>query len=282
MKVVHFVDAPQFLGLVSTVFSDQEVRYNLLLSLVKRVADNPHYYEETPLMAAVYAGDQVILAALMTNPPCDLLLASTQEDTADALAILADDLWQRGLILHGINAEKQHSAAFASLWCKRGTFRAAIKTRLRIYRLDQVIYPQPAEGFLRKAASKDRLLLRGWKTEFMKETLGEEDAGRSEKLVDLLIRWGNLYVWEDGQVVCMAAKIRETQHGAVIGMVYTPQASRNRGYASNLVAALSERFLKQGYPLCALFTDLANPTSNAIYQQIGYKPVADTDQYVFV
>jgi predicted GNAT family acetyltransferase len=79
----------------------------------------------------------------------------------------------------------------------------------------------------------------------------------------------------------MAAKTRETDHGAVVSLVYTPANHRGKGYASNLTAGLSDHFLKQGYQFCVLFTDLANPTSNAIYQKIGYYPVADMDQYVF-
>ena len=31
-----------------------------------------------------------------------------------------------------------------------------------------------------------------------------------------------------------------------------------------------------------LFTDLSNPTSNKIYQAIGYEPVIDVDQITFV
>ena len=30
-----------------------------------------------------------------------------------------------------------------------------------------------------------------------------------------------------------------------------------------------------------LFTDIANPTSNKIYQAIGYEPVIDIDQWSF-
>jgi uncharacterized protein len=48
------------------------------------------------------------------------------------------------------------------------------------------------------------------------------------------------------------------------------------------VAALSRQLLASGYDYCALFTDLANPTSNDIYYQIGYRPVADFDEYRFV
>ena len=50
---------------------------------------------------------------------------------------------------------------------------------------------------------------------------------------------------------------------------------RGRGYASNCVAALTQKMLDQGRKFCFLYTDLSNPTSNKIYQQIGYRPVCD-------
>jgi predicted GNAT family acetyltransferase len=56
---------------------------------------------------------------------------------------------------------------------------------------------------------------------------------------------------------------------------------RGRGYASALVASLTERLLAGGRRFCFLFTDLSNPTSNKIYQRIGYEPVADVDEYRF-
>jgi hypothetical protein len=63
--------------------------------------------------------------------------------------------------------------------------------------------------------------------------------------------------------------------------VYTPPEHRRRGYASALTAALTERLLAGGRRFCFLFTDLANPTSNAIYQRIGYRPLGDVDRYRF-
>ncbi|MFO7545350.1 MAG: GNAT family N-acetyltransferase, partial [Trueperaceae bacterium] len=50
---------------------------------------------------------------------------------------------------------------------------------------------------------------------------------------------------------------------------------RRRGYATALVAAVTQAMLDEGRRFCSLFTDLANPTSNAIYQRIGYRPVSD-------
>lgn len=60
-----------------------------------------------------------------------------------------------------------------------------------------------------------------------------------------------------------------------IGPVYTPTDQRGRGYASAVTAAASAHALAQGAAEVLLYTDLANPTSNSIYQQIGYRPVED-------
>jgi uncharacterized protein len=55
-----------------------------------------------------------------------------------------------------------------------------------------------------------------------------------------------------------------------------------RRYASALVAALSQHHLDAGKRFCFLFTDLANPTANHIYQAIGYEPVVDLAELRFV
>ena len=63
--------------------------------------------------------------------------------------------------------------------------------------------------------------------------------------------------------------------------MYTPPEYRRKGYASSCVAALSKTLLDKGYQYCFLFTDLANPTSNSIYQKIGYKPVCNVSNLKF-
>jgi predicted GNAT family acetyltransferase len=63
--------------------------------------------------------------------------------------------------------------------------------------------------------------------------------------------------------------------------VYTPPQARGRGYASALVATTSQRLLATGRDYCFLFTNLANPTSNHIYQEVGYEPVSDISAYAF-
>jgi hypothetical protein len=75
---------------------------------------------------------------------------------------------------------------------------------------------------------------------------------------------------------------RSDPNGIRIGPVYTPPELRRRGYASAVTAATSQAELDKGRRFIFLFTDLANPTANKIYQAIGYEPVIDVDQLTFV
>jgi predicted GNAT family acetyltransferase len=92
---------------------------------------------------------------------------------------------------------------------------------------------------------------------------------------------GGAYLWEDGEPVSLAGCGSPTPNGIRVGPVYTPPARRGRGYASALTAQLTSLLLSSGHRFCFLFTDLANPTSNRIYQRIGYEPVSDVDEYRF-
>lgn len=80
----------------------------------------------------------------------------------------------------------------------------------------------------------------------------------------------------DGKLVSVAAKTRPTKNNITVNFVYTPKEERKKGYASNCVAALSQRMLDEAYKTTTLYTDLANPTSNKIYQEIGYEQIAES------
>jgi uncharacterized protein len=94
-------------------------------------------------------------------------------------------------------------------------------------------------------------------------------------------------LWEDGgETVSLAGWGGPTPNGIRIGPVYTPPELRGRGYATALTAELSQRLLdgglfEGGRRFCFLYTDLANPTSNAIYERIGYRRVCESAEIVF-
>ena len=144
----------------------------------------------------------------------------------------------------------------------------------------------PASGGARHATEADATLLQRWMVAFVAEALPHDpaidDGGRAIVESRLLAEDAGLWVWEDGgRVVSVAGYGGPTPNGIRIGPVYTPLELRGNGYATALVAELSAWLLAGGRTFCFLYTDLANPTSNAIYRRIGYRQVCDSANIVF-
>ena len=138
--------------------------------------------------------------------------------------------------------------------------------------------PQPAPGELCQATLEDRPLLVRWWEGFTREIL---DHARGDLVgLDARLQAGGMYTWQDGgRPVSMIGHAPVVAGVARIGPVYTPPALRGRGYAGTAVAALSRRLLAAGAQRCMLYTDLANPTSNKIYGEIGYRRLSDWEEH---
>ncbi len=88
---------------------------------------------------------------------------------------------------------------------------------------------------------------------------------------------GSFWLWIDGsgEPVSLAGHTPIVAGMGRIGPVYTPQALRGRGYAAGATIAVSRAVRERGADEVLLFTDLANPVSNRLYQRLGYQPVSD-------
>jgi predicted GNAT family acetyltransferase len=154
----------------------------------------------------------------------------------------------------------------------------------RLFELGELVEPSPVPGRLRPATVDEQELVSSWYDAFMADA--DEQAGRepgasaheSPAPQDLRrrIEGGRVFVWEDesGRPVHVTAASRPSYGVSRIGPVYTPKEHRGRGIASAAVAEVSKLLLASGERAC-LFTDQANPTSNKIYEAIGYSRVVD-------
>jgi predicted GNAT family acetyltransferase len=112
------------------------------------------------------------------------------------------------------------------------------------------------------------------------EQAGRDDphAGPEEDHDSMMRRIAecSVWVWEDaaGRTVHFTGASPPAFGVGRIGPVYTPRDQRGRGYAGATVAAASRALLEQGARVC-LFTDQANPVSNALYERLGFRPVVD-------
>ncbi len=281
MNLVHFSDVPAFVASASPFLLRHEAHNNLLLGICTELARNPYTFSsEPPLLRTIEDESGVILAAIQT-PPNNLVLSHTEH--REALDLLAATLAAEGRRLPGVQGASADAEQFAQHWVALHGQQIRPVMDLRIYQLTTVLPPAAIPGQMRPATEADRPLLEAWFAAFSAEAT---PGSLAADMAPVVTRWltsptRSMALWEDGEPVALAGATGPTPNGIRIGAVYTPPERRRRGYASALVAALSQYQLDSGRRFCFLFTDLSNPTSNHIYQAIGFEPVVDVAELRF-
>jgi uncharacterized protein len=263
---------------------EHEARYGLMLGIALTVSRQPEFYSERPPYFAIAEDAIGVAAAALMTPPHGLIVYSERAECRPGLTAIAQDLTIAGWSLPSINGPEPVCTHFATIWAETTGVQSTVGIRERVFELRQVIHPTYSPGYLRQATMADLDLLVRWIGDFTEEAMhGMETFEETEtrRRVGVRLDQGDYYVWEDGEIVSFAGTARKTARGISIGPVYTPPQFRGKGYASSCVAKLSQLMLDQGRTFCTLFTDLSNPTSNHIYQNIGYHPVCDYTVYTF-
>jgi predicted GNAT family acetyltransferase len=192
---------------------------------------------------------------------------------------MVDAIAEAGVTLSGVFGDAATAARFAGQWSERCKSAATPFQGMRLYELLKMGEAPRTEGELRQAVPSDRSLMILWTRAFQNE-IGES-ANDSELRVDRGLAAGQLWLWDqNGEPMSMTVS-REPVQGVVrLSGVYTPPEKRGHGHAAACVHVLSKHFRGGGYR-CILYTDLGNPTSNSIYQRIGYRAVAEALCYRF-
>lgn len=276
-ELEEFHDPRPFARLAEPFLLRHEALHCLQLGIIDGIARGEW---PRPYMAVVRRGNEPVLLALRT-PPHALILSRT--DSPEAVRVLADELRRRDPEARPgeVMGPAEVADEFARRWAAPTGWRAEPSGRERIYQLEEVVPVTGVPGAPRRATREDHELLVAWYQAFHEEALpGFPVSAVAAVERALASAHRELWLWVDGsQPVALAGAGSPTASGIRIGPVYTPPARRRRGYASALVAALSQQLLDSGREFCFLFTDLNNPTSNHIYQEIGYRPVSDVHKY---
>jgi predicted GNAT family acetyltransferase len=184
--------------------------------------------------------------------------------------------------LSGVVGSLAACEAYARAW-RRATGRAhALRFHMRDYALTALVPPPPASGFARLAVDDDADSLGEWLVAFLTEARVPDDPQRARSSVPKRIAEGRMWLWDDGGATAMLGAVDVDTTAARIAPVYTPPEHRNRGYASALVAAVARALLDRGKAVVFLTADLANPTSNAIYARLGFRPQGEQYHFDFV
>ncbi|MFF4344133.1 GNAT family N-acetyltransferase [Kitasatospora sp. NPDC001540] len=254
----------------------------VLLTIVDRIdRDGPQVYGEAPPRYGWWREpDGAVTGVTLRTPPYGQRLGRMTAAAAEALARLLADGGQRPDDAGGGRAEVFAFARELERLTGRGW---TVATNERLYRLGELTPPPaPPAGRARLAAPAERELVARWLAAFAAEAQVNV-PGDLQADADQRIAAGTLLLWEaeDARVTSLAGASPAVAGMSRIGPVYTPPELRGRGYASALTAAASAHARAGGAAEVLLYTDLANPVSNAIYQRIGYLPVGDAVHVVF-
>ena len=290
ITITRIDDPREFLARAGSFLEAHEAANSLPFGISDTLIRSPEIFP-TYYFALVQEGERILLASLMT-PPYNLILGyipdaeALSEKLDQALDLLARDVQRSYPQLPGVMGQTGVAEQFARRWQALSGQSYELLFHERAFSLSAVRPMTPPSGALVRATAADRDLLVRWTLDFGEEALGDSDLAEAERTVDARLGDGDpqargLYLWVDGAPVSMAGYTGPTPHGIRVGPVYTPPELRGRGYASALVAQMSQALLDGGRSFCFLFTNLANPTANHIYEEIGYEAVVDVDVYTF-
>lgn len=270
----------EYLATAAEFLTSRLVENTVLVTVCEtlRVRGMSAFGEAAPLFGWWLSAAGTVEGAFVHTPPSPVLLTKEPRKAVESLV----ECWPLGRPLSGVDAGEEVASAFASAWRRRTASTAHLHHRGRLYRLGSLVLPQPGPpGRPRTAAATDRDLLVTWVTAFQEETGGV--VGNAAERVDDRLSYGGITLWEvDGAPVSIAGITRPAGGMVRIAPVYTPSGLRGNGYAGAVTGEVSRAALYAGAGEVLLFADLANPTSNGVYQRLGFEPVEDRVTLRFV
>lgn len=287
-QLEFFAEPATFLAAAEELLAAEPVLATVVITVSDRLrrelADGLPATTGVPVWWVVERDDRgrVVGAAMRTAPfdPHPVYVMRMREEIARELA---QALHERGEVVGGVNGALPAAEVFAAETARLTGSTVQVAEHTRLWVLEELHEPAPAPGRLRRSDEGDVDRVVAWYDVFGRDAA--EQAGRSsphpapEEDRDSMLRRiaeGTVWVWEDGAgaTVHVTGASRPMFGVSRIGPVYTPKEHRGRGYASAAVAGVSRELLAEGARVC-LFTDQANPVSNAIYQRLGFRPLVD-------
>ncbi len=278
MNCIQYENANDFLTQCEEFMAQNESANNLIIGLAKRVASTPSV-ATAPLFYGILDNNKVVGAALRTdrNRPLSVTSMPTK-----AVICLFESINES---LAGIIGEISTADAFAQLYKENTNSKTSTSMDQLIYQLEKVEMPHTHGATMIKITEDHRDVVKRFYIGFLNDCFPDDEFTEEDLkvMLDRFIAQPSSYLLQtaNGKLVSMAAILRETENTSCISYVYTPPEERGNGYASILTALLSQKALDSGKKFCNLFTDKSNPTSNSIYQKIGYMMIGESKHISF-
>ena len=284
MEVVRCSSPEEFLVETRSYRGLDPIRTNVLGSFATSVVNDARIYDAY-WWWLVNDGEGVVAGASMRTAPFGLQVGPMPVEGARKLAsavALEDDA------LPWLAGSQALVSAFLESYVKSGSPRSSRRPvpgrKSFIYELEELVLPN-VEGQSRVATMDDFELVDQWSSDFhfFVDGVAREADERDRASLITIVDEGAMSLWcVRNVVVAMAGRATPvaTPSGLVtrIGPVYTPAENRGRGYGSAVTASLCQDLLDHGSRVM-LYADADNPTSNGVYQRVGFRLLADVVQY---
>lgn len=287
MELRFYDDPGEFLDVAGEYLAVEPVLSTVMAGVAWRIreqrAAGVPWPEGVPCWFAVFVDGGQVVAAAMRTATFGEFPAYLMPMSDDAAVLLARTLLVRDEPVLGANGALPAVQVFCEEMASATGKRATVGQHTRLFELGELKEPAAVAGRLRAARLDEQDLVTSWYDAFMADA--DEQAGRppgasphespGPEEMARRIETGLVFVWEvDGVPVHVTAASEPAFGVSRVGPVYTPREHRGHGYASRAVYEVSRQLLDSGTRAC-LFTDQANPTSNKIYEALGYERLVD-------
>ncbi|MFP3378288.1 GNAT family N-acetyltransferase [Bacillus sp. SIMBA_069] len=262
-EILHFKED------VTPFLEKNEQENNLILGVLQMV-------QEPIFMGVAKQREEIKVVFLQTEEKKQIIVATSEIAEKDIVE-LAKKLTKVYSNVPGLIGNKKIVQKLAEEIAVLENKKTNVVMEQGVYALQQVKKKWTEDGAFREIGSDELPLIEQWIYQFCEDVRLPTTKEEAKQTAHTLITNRRLFGLEvDGKLVSVVAKTRPTTNNITVNFVYTPKEVRKKGYASSCVAALSQRMLDEGYKTTTLYTDLANPTSNKIYQEIGYEQIAES------
>jgi predicted GNAT family acetyltransferase len=277
MRVIRHYDFDGFIAAVAPIVVRGEASASFFIGSAHSMKRSPPRRGERVYLATCSDAGALGVALLRDEGPV-LIGESDRAASAAFAADLAPD-WPD---LRGVMGAAPACDAFLRRWKELTGRDGRLRVRLRQHVLNDVRDVPQSPGAARVAMAADADWILDRQVAFIEEVGLPDRPERLRVVLPPRIERGDFRIWDDGGPVAYAGYNDAAPEFARIAPVYTLPECRGRGYATSLVAALSRELKERGKRKLFLTTDVANPTSNAIYARIGFRPENDDCGFDFI
>lgn len=293
MDLEFFDDPATFLEAADALLAAEPVLGTVIGTVTTRMAELVSRGERPrdwvggryePWWLVVRDDSGAVVSAAMRNAPFEPYPLFVLPMPEEAARELGSTLHGRAEVVGGANGALPAVRVVAAEVARLAEAQVDVAEHTRLFEATEVTVPEAPVGRLRRAVADDADVVLSCFHAFGAEA--DAQAGRPPGTTrtdhftrdEICDRIATDTVWlfesPSGEPLHLTSASSPVHGVSRIGPVYTPREHRGRGVASYVVGEATRHGLAQGHRMC-LFTDQANPTSNRIYECLGYRRVTD-------